>query len=284
VCSSDLLQGVMGRHYARLAGEPDGVAHAIEQHWWPKGQGAALPASDDAALVAVADKLDTIVGCFAVGLEPTGSADPFGLRRAAIGVWQIMLDRGWRDAGKYLRAAIAALAEQGVTLKDTAPVEEFLRVRLRGILVEQGTPTQDADAALAQGWTDPVDARERASACGRIPKQAREVFKRIANILDDARRAQEMFDEHVDGSLFQQVENDLWNAFSSAQGKQPDNYDELINVLVTIHPHVEAFFGKGGVLVMDPKPELRRNRLSLLNAIHNRFARIADFRKLGASA
>ena len=185
------LQGMMGKHYARDRRRADEVADAIEQHWWPKGQGAALPQTDDAALVAIADRMDTIVGCFAVGLEPSGSADPFGLRRAAIGIWQILLDRGWtrhrsRDASD--RARRAARAAGRARSKDARPARRVLPARLRGIFVDQGIPPQDADAALAQGFNDPGRC---ARPCARVRedrrKEAREVFKRVANILDDAR-------------------------------------------------------------------------------------------------
>ena len=156
------VQGIMGRHYAKLAGLGDDVAIAIDQHWWPKGQGAALPTTDEGALIAIADRMDTVVGCFAVGLEPTGSADPLGLRRAAIGIWQILLDRGWTQHYARLRqAAETQLVAQGVTLKDPRALDEFFKARLRGIFVEQGVPPQDADAALAQDFRDPVDARDR---------------------------------------------------------------------------------------------------------------------------
>jgi glycyl-tRNA synthetase beta chain len=182
------VQGTMGKHYARLKGLGDAVADGIEQHWWPKGQGAELPRGAEAALVSLADKMDTIVGCFAVGLEPSGSADPFGLRRAAIGIWQILLDRGWGDLWpKLASASEQQLKGQGVTLENRASLDDFFKARLRGIFIDHGIPPQDADAALAQDYTDPVDARARALACAKISKDAREVFKRVANILDDAR-------------------------------------------------------------------------------------------------
>jgi glycyl-tRNA synthetase beta chain len=277
------VQGIMGRHYAKLAGLGDDVATVIDQHWWPKGQGAALPTTDEAALVALADRMDTIVGCFAVGLEPSGSADPFGLRRAAIGIWQILLDRGWTQQYARLRqAAETQLVAQGVALKDGKPLDEFFKARLRGIFIDQGIPTQDVDAVLARDFTDPVDARARALACAKISKEAREVFKRIANILDDARAKKIEFGTDVDTSLFKPVESDLFNAFSREQ--VTTDYPQLIETLARIQPQVAAFFDRGGVMVMDPDPKLRRNRLSLLNAIYSRFAPIADFRLLAGAA
>ncbi len=300
-CKSDLashavgefpeLQGVMGRHYAKLAGMSDAVAQVIEQHWWPKGQGAALPHTDDAALVAIADKMDTIVGCFAVGLEPTGSADPFGLRRAAIGFWQILLDRGWHDIGqKTFEAAAAALAQQGVNTKSIAGIEEFFRARLRGIFVEQGMPPQDVDAALAQSWHDPIDARARALACAKISREAREVFKRVANILDDARGKKLATPARVDAGRFvSDAERNLHAAIAQAQqrevaARKGRDYAAVFDSLEHLRPTVAAFFDKGGVMVMDPDPKLRDNRLALLHWFISPYMEIADFRKLGAAS
>jgi glycyl-tRNA synthetase beta chain len=286
------VQGIMGKHYARLAGQPE-IADAIEQHWWPKGQGAELPKSDDAALLALADRMDTIVGCFAVGLEPSGSADPFGLRRAAIGIWQILLDRGWGDRYAAVRAAAEKqLAAQGVTLKDGKALDEFFRARLRGIFIDQGIPPQDADAALAQDFTDPVDARARALACAKISKEAREVFKRVANILDDARGKKLAIGAAPTPSLFVQadnVEHKLYDAIKKAQADEQAarsrrDYASVFESLERVRPTVAAFFDKGGVMVMDPDPKLRDNRLALLNWFITPYMSIADFRLLGGAS
>src|SRR5262249_55574267 len=146
------LQGVMGRHYALHASESPAVAAAIEQHWWPKGQGAALPASPEAALIAMADRVDTLVGCFATGLVPTGNADPPGLRRAAIAVLAIMLDRGpggahcarrWPANTRSLVDSAANIYRGPREVEDLAvsqdaidQLHEFFRMRLRGLLVD----------------------------------------------------------------------------------------------------------------------------------------------------
>jgi glycyl-tRNA synthetase beta chain len=285
------LQGVMGRHYALLAGKGEAVAQAIEQHWWPKGQGGALPHSDDAALVAIADKMDTVVGCFAVGLEPTGSADPFGLRRAAIGIWQVLLERGWHERWRgAFDAAKHALAAQGVRLDSDAAVAEFFRTRLRGIFTDAGIPSQDADAALAQGWSDPIDARARSLACAKISKDAREVFKRVANILDDARGKQLAIGSAPDPQLFTSpVEHQLHAAIQAAQVHEQKpraerNYAAVFESLQQLRPTVATFFDKGGVMVMDPDPKLRDNRLALLHWFLAPYLEVADFRKLGGAA
>lgn len=287
------VQGIMGRHYAKLAGLGDAVATVIDQHWWPKGQGAALPTTDEAALVALADRMDTIVGCFAVGLEPSGSADPFGLRRAAIGIWQILLDRGWTQHYARLRqAAETQLVAQGVQLADGRALDEFFKARLRGIFIEQDIPPQDADAALAQDFKDPVDARARALACAKISKEAREVFKRVANILDDARGKKLELGSVPDPALFVaegNVEHKLHAAIKDALQREAEarsrrDYTAVFESLERLRPTVAAFFDKGGVMVMDPDPKLRDNRLALLNWFITPYMSIADFRLLAGAA
>ena len=282
------LQGTMGRHYARFHQLGDEVADAIEQHWWPKGQGAELPRSEVAALVALADRMDTIVGCFAVGLEPSGSADPFGLRRAAIGIWQILLARPALSFPKLFETTRSALAGQGVTLRDAGKLEDYLKQRLRGILVEAGIPAQDASAALAQGFHDPNDARARALACAKISKEAREVFKRVANILDDARAKQLEPGSSPDPKLFVaagNVEHQLHAAIVEAQRREQApraarDYAAVFESLERLRPTVAAFFDKGGVMVMDPDSALRDNRLALLHWFIGPYLAIADFRLL----
>jgi glycyl-tRNA synthetase beta chain len=309
------LQGVMGKHYARLAGLPSGVATAIEEHYWPKGQGGALPSTVEAALVAIADRLDTLVGCFAVGLAPSGSADPFGLRRAAIGILAILLDRGpggprylagtgWplnTDALIDTAAAVYRHAHGGRQIAGEKPLDvdaargplrEFIRARLRGLLVDDGLRANDVDVVLGADADDPCDARMRARDVAVVPDAAREVFKRIANILDDARAKHYAFTGEVKPSLFagdDGVEARLWKAFGDRRARlvaarNEHRYRDSFTALAELGPDVAAFFDKGGVMVMDPDPALRENRLSLLQQIYEPFARIADFRLLGGAS
>jgi glycyl-tRNA synthetase beta chain len=264
----------------------------IDEHWWPKGQGAALPATPIGALIALADRMDTIVGCFAVGLEPSGSADPFGLRRAAIGIWQILLGRPeWATLFTPLLAATREeLAQANVTLKDPTSLEDFFRTRLRGILVEGGIPAQDADAALAQDFRNPIDARMRALACAKISKEAREVFKRVSNILDDARGKKIEIGAAPSEPVFvADVERNLFAAVTEAQEREKtaraaQDYPAVFESLEKLRPTVATFFDKGGVMVMDPDPKLRDNRLALLRWFIEPYLRIADFRVLAGVA
>ena len=298
------LQGVMGKHYARLANYPEVIALAVEEHYFPKGQGGALPSTVEGALVAIADRIDTLVGCFAAGLLPSGSADPFGLRRAAIGVLQILLDRGPGGAHEAARSGWPMRTDElieiageayGTTLATAAarePLREFFRTRLRGLLVEDGLAAQDVDVVLGVNADDPCDARNRARAVKVVPQGAREVFKRIGNILDDARAKQHAISGEVRPALFVSAdgaEARLWDAFTERQARlkralEEHQYRDSFAVLAELGPDVAAFFDRGGVMVMDPDPALRDNRLSLLQQIYAPFARIADFRQLGGTS
>jgi glycyl-tRNA synthetase beta chain len=282
------LQGVMGKHYAAIAGDSAQVASGIEQHWWPKGQGAPLPESADAALVALADRVDTLVGCFATGLVPSGNADPLGLRRAAIGMLAILLARPAHTTDQLIDAAIAAYGT-AVTLSPEArtQLDEFFRARLRGILVEESAiDPQAVDVALAVGAANPSDTLARAQALAAVPHDVRAVFKRIGNILDDARAKGFGTQPAPDPARFvSPVEGNLWSAWTSHAGElSAKSYRDALGVLATLGPALAAFFDKGGVMVMDPKSELRENRLALLHAIYDPFVKIGDFRKLGGAS
>ncbi|MFZ5626557.1 MAG: glycine--tRNA ligase subunit beta, partial [Bacillota bacterium] len=154
------LQGIMGRYYARLSGEREEVAQAIFEHYLPRFAGDMLPASVAGALVSIADKLDTIVGCFAVGIQPTGSQDPYALRRQALGICHILLQRGWHlDLPAAINRTYAAIADKpGLKLdreKTVVEVMEFFRLRLRYILMEdEGLAYDTVDAVLAAGYAD----------------------------------------------------------------------------------------------------------------------------------
>jgi glycyl-tRNA synthetase beta chain len=316
ICKADLasgavgefpeLQGTMGRHYARIAGEVDGVARAIEQSWWPKGQGAALPATPEAALVALADRLDTLVGCFATGLVPSGNADPLGLRRAAIGVLAILLDRG--DGGAHYRGrwpheldrlVQLAAAAYGETLvvpdAALAQLHEFFKGRLRGYLIdEEGLDAGAVDVALGAGSSDPSDVRVRAKALAIVPTELRALFKRIGNILDDAAAkgfgtAQELPDskrfaspDGVEQKLLSEYGGRSEMLRESLYSKQ---YRDAFILLAELTPFVAALFDKdGGVMVMDPDPAIRENRLALLRMIYTPLAIVGDFRSLPTPA
>ena len=299
------LQGTMGMHYVRrtmatqLGATCDVVANAVEDHYRPKGQGAELPRTIEGALVAIADRMDTLVGCFACGLLPSGSADPLGLRRAAIGILVILLDRG--ASGAHAAAAqlpltiadLFAAAKAAYTTMDVSKawteLAPFFEQRLRGMLVDDGLDAVTVDVALGAGAQviDPVDVRARATALKVVPAEVRAAFKRISNILDDAKAKHEPLGEVEPSRFVSDVEKNLWTAWR-AHDPRPAlvkrDYAGAFATLAAMGSQIAAFFDKGGVMVMDPDLALRKNRLSMLSEIAAPFAAIADFRKLGAAS
>lgn len=296
------LQGVMGMHYARLQKEPEIVASAIAQHYLPKGQGSDVPTTAEAAVVALADRLDTLVGCFSVGVMPSGSADPFGLRRAAIGILQILL--AWGKGGERATKGFPSLelcigaAQEAYSLdlasskarEDRAVLEPYFEGRLRGLFIEEGLAVLDVHAvvtAASMKRAAAAELRKRAREVAKVPEAARQVFKRIANILDGV-GPEVVIPADVNAELFvSDVEKNLWQKVSELQisgVESSEDYAESFAKLRDLGPTVAAFFDKGGVMVMDPDPKLRDNRLALLNKIYQPFNNIVDFRILGASA
>ena len=185
------LQGVMGSVYANRNGETQDVSVAIYEHYLPSSSGGALPASLTGALVSIADKMDTIAGCFSVGLIPTGAQDPYALRRQALGIIAIILDKGFRfDMGELADEALGLLSAKATrdAQEIRADVLEFFKERLRNQLLTQGLSHDSIDAVLSAPWHDMVDAVKRIKALEEFkanPDCQRLVvaFKRVSNIL-----------------------------------------------------------------------------------------------------
>ena len=279
------LQGIMGQHYARVGGEPEELCVAIAEHYRPRGGGDRPPASALAAVVGLADRIDTLVGCFAAGLAPTGSADPYGLRRAALAILSIILDRSWSLSLAELIASAAGELSVDIDDRRRDEVGQFFRMRLKGFLVDtQGLPVDCVEAALTTGFDDVPDAHARAAAVAKLRgrddfEPLAVAFKRIANILKGTTAA-----EQPDETIFADAEEGvLWSAFSAAK-QQVDtcldarDYDAALLVLAELKQPVDRFFET--VLVMADDEALRKNRLALLGSINGTFTRIADFRQL----
>ena len=283
------LQGVMGERYARLAGEENRVCIAIREHYLPRFAGDRLPSTDEAAILSIADRLDTLVGCFAVGLAPTGSADPYGLRRAAVAILSIVLDKQWPVSLPRLIQCAADNLASGVGVEVTDNVQaqllEFFRVRLRGVLTETHGLSRDCvDAVLSASYEEPVDVWKRAVSLSSLRHQPdfepiAMAFKRVANILKGAQVNREPDpDKFVDPQ-----EHALWGAYLQVRDLAADrlgqgDYTGSLQVLTQLKKPVDGFFE--AVLVMAKEAAIRDNRLALLGSIHAAFARIADFRKL----
>ncbi len=269
------LQGVMGREYALDAGEPAEVARAIEEHYWPLGAGGQLPQALAGLTVGLADRLDSLVGLFAVGLTPTGAADPFGQRRTALGAVQLLLG-GQIDVD--LRAGLHAAAALQPVGADNAVEQaaDFLVQRLRGVLRERGYRHDVVEAALGVQGGNPWRAQQAAEQLSVWVARADwqptlDAFARCVRILPDGDAA-----VAPEPELFREdAERELWVALQAAESalaaqSEPPGVDDFLSVFTPTIPAITRFFD--AVLVMDADPAVRVNRLALLR----RVAALAD--------
>lgn len=278
------LQGIMGGHYARAQGEDEAVAVAITEHYRPRFSGDALPTTRVAAAVAVADKADTLAGTFARGLAPKGSSDPFGLRRAAIGILQIGLEDPALDTDALLARALAGY--DTLDFDANAVLEAlraFLRSRLEAILREAGFSFNIVAAVLATVAARPADARARCEALARFVAAGSDyedlstAFTRAKNLSDPE------VGREVDAALLTEAERPFASALKDlapeARARMADgDYDRFLALLATMRGPVDTFFEQ--VMVMDEDLALRRNRLALLNNFIALVEQFADFRAL----
>ncbi|MFO0762900.1 MAG: glycine--tRNA ligase subunit beta [Byssovorax sp.] len=284
------LEGVMGRAYALAQGVSPDVAEVIREHYAPKGAGDATAASDAGALVAMADRLDTLVGCFGIGLTPTGAADPYGLRRACLGVLRTMLDRGFdlRLADAF-RAAYDGYHHVKLDLGADELVQklgDFFADRLRGLLADK-LPTDAVQACLAVAAGRPLDVRARAEAIARLDATTRagmgEVFKRATNIAGGARGNSPVAppgDAHP-------TEVALFQGYAAlretlAQRSQAGDYAGAFREVAAFAPLLARYFTD--IFVMTDDLAVRENRLDLMRAISETCGTLARFELLGAAA
>jgi len=286
------LQGIMGRVYAALAGEPGEVPAAIEEHYRPTRSGGDLPATLTGAIVSIADKMDSICGCFSVGLAPTGAADPYALRRQAIGVVQILRDKNFTlSLQDLIRFSLSQFGDKTSGRLDelTEAINVFFARRIEGLLAEEGF-TKDSVAAVTAVSVDCIpDIWQRVAALDRIRSNAdfeplAVAFKRIVNILRKADRTVGESVPPVDERLFEKpCEADLLAAYRGVKEKvaaqvRQGAYSEALRDIAALKEPVDAFFE--GVLVMAEDAAVRRNRMALLERLAGLFTNIADFSKM----
>lgn len=285
------LQGVMGREYALLDGESPEVAEAIMEHYMPVRAGGEIPVSTIGAVLSVSDKLETICGCFSVGLVPSGAADPFALRRGALGIINIFLDRSWRESLEPLiDQALENLAEWAKRpAKETkAAVLEFFRIRLKNLLTGQGVSGDAAEAVLALNADRPMSTILRARALEALKgqdgfKDLAQVFKRVVNIIKKF-GAKDDFDQW--DRLTQDVEKTLLSRIESVESKAVSllgsgDYAALLAEIANLRAPVDQFFDQ--VLVDDPDPQIKEARIALLSRVERLFEHIADFSKISTT-
>lgn len=295
ICKADLvsqvvieftkLQGVIGRAYAQKAGEKEDVALAIEQHYRPVYSGGKLPENPTASLLAIADKLDTICGCFSVDLIPTGGADPYALRRQGIGIIQIMLEEN-------LSFSLTAMIDKGLEAYIDAPdkreeislkIKDFLANRMVNILTDMNFSKEAVNSALWASFDNLPDVVLRVQALDALRKEVdfeplSITFKRVENILKKSGSDQTvtvdegLFEDSSETALFSAV-NEVGSIVEALI--QQGNYDKALSHIATLRPKVDIFFED--VMVMAEDAGVRQNRIALLSSVSGLFKNIANF-------
>ncbi len=278
------LQGVMGGYYAEAAGEERAVAKAVLDHYRPRFAGDPLPTTMAGRLVAIADKLDTIVGIFAAGMPPTGSADPYALRRGAIGILQMILDGVPLTLGAAVDVALEGY-ETALPDMDRAGIKndvlDFARGRFEVLLRDRGIAYDSVAAVLAVAGDDPAEALARALALQAARDGDPETFEDLSVAFT---RAKNLADESLGTDAVRGImgpeEAALLDAIASAESNAAElarvrSYPLLLEQFASLRAPVDEFFEK--VLVMDPDEAFRANRLKLLNRFVALFAQFADF-------
>lgn len=296
LCKADLVtsavveftsvQGIMGSYYAAASGETAQVAQAIEQHYRPRFAGDATPETVVGKLVAIADKLDTVCGLFSVGQGPTGSSDPFALRRSAIGIVAMLSGEDAVDVSlvSAIDAALASYADQGIEFDADAvraEVIDFFITRTKVMLRDAGHSIDAIDAVLAADVQEPVELINRVSALEAARKEQPETFEDLATAYARANNLRDVkLGCEVEESLLSEVESALVSAIAEAEGNvaaslEANDYAAALEKLAGLRKPIDLFFES--TMVMDEDQALRENRLRLLNRFVAVFANVADF-------
>jgi len=289
------LQGIVGGLYAKAQGEAEAVADAVYDHYRPVGLDDPIPRNLTGCAVALADKLDSILGCFSVGVIPTGSSDPYALRRAGLGIVKIILDRKLPvqlslAIGAAAKALLTHPPKKAVTAAQETQVLEFILERARFVLREKhGYAYDEVNAVFRAGCEDLVDVEKRLKALKAVRKTKNfeplaVSFKRIRKILEKANIPGDA-PQHVNVELFEkEAEKALHTAVRKAAGKVSEDkragkYQEALDEIAGLRKVVDTFFVD--VMVMAEDAAVRNNRLTLLAELLREFTTIADFSELG---
>ncbi|WP_018233060.1 glycine--tRNA ligase subunit beta [Thioalkalivibrio thiocyanodenitrificans] len=282
------LQGTMGRYYAQHGGEPEQVARALEEQYWPRHAGDALPETGVGQVLALADRLDTLVGIFAIGEKPTGAKDPYGLRRAALGVLRILVERSLDlDLGGLIEAATDGYGEVDVDASGAAePVFDYMMERLRAYYADRGIGGDVFEAVLACRPTRPLDFDRRVRGVEHFrslpeAESLAAAHKRIHNIL---RKVEGALPERIDATRFSEdAERAVYERLEDLRATAlplfgEGRYTEGLAALAALRDPVDHFFDT--VMVMADDAAVRDNRLALLNSLSGLFLEVADMSKL----
>ena len=287
----DTLQGIMGTIYGHKMGLDPVAADALAEQYLPAGPETPVPATDLGAILSMADKADTLVGCFGLGNIPTGAADPFALRRCALGIARILIEKGWRLPVEEFFAKAQALYAEDIRWKLEKPealvkLNDFFAGRVKNLFLTQGNDTLLVEAVMNAGSSDVWAASRRLAALAAEAAKPgfadnAQTFKRVANILrKQGAGATGAFKAEL---LAEEPEKALAAALTDMAAKfdalwAEDRFDELLALMDGVRPTVDAFFD--GVMVMAEDADVRANRLDLLQALLNKMGRLADFSAL----
>lgn len=288
VCELPELQGIMGREYALRQGRDPEVARAIREHYLPSSAEDELPSDILGDLVGIADRIDTICGCFGVGLIPTGTSDPFALRRQTIAIENILLAKGYRiSISELIDQSLLQLANR--LKRDAAEVKEdvlsFFRSRFVSILQARGIPGDVIEAVL-QGFDDPVDTFMRAQAIAEVKQEEwfasiSSASKRVENILKKTQAegtvSEAFFVQDEEKALYARF-REMETSFITHADR--GEYARALKLLAGLKEPIDAFFDK--VLVMSEDEDIRRNRIALLKSLVGLFDRVAQFSKISS--
>jgi glycyl-tRNA synthetase beta chain len=280
------LQGVVGREYALISGEDEEVADAILEHYFPAFAGDRLPSGPIGDFISIADKADTVVGCFGIGLIPTGAGDPFALRRQALGIIRILVGKGYSlSLGEIIGKSLEMLEEKLTISSDETrnAVTDFLRSRFQNLLISEGYPFDVVEAAMSAHFDDPLECQGRIEAITRLKTEEELLalatsFKRVTHIAKGTSPAE------VNASLLQDPsEKALFERYLQVKGEVEKSigekaYERALMEMMKLKGPIDDLFDS--VLIMDEIREKRENRLALLGNITALFFRIADFSKL----
>ncbi|REK77398.1 glycine--tRNA ligase subunit beta [Paenibacillus paeoniae] len=284
------LQGIMGEDYARKLGESEQVAKAINEHYQPRYSGDAVPSEMTGAIVSLADKIDTIVGCFSIGIIPTGSQDPYALRRQAAGIVNILLAFDFKlQLSELYDIALDVHKQRGLKRSEAdvrKELNDFFALRVKNWLTEQGYRYDIVDAVMTAGIDDLVQTANRASAVAAwTTEEAKadfklivEQFNRVSNLASKAASVSvdpSLFAESAEGNLY-----DAWMGQKETFQEAISNrkVDEALQSLASLKPVIQAYFDS--VMVMAQDEKVRDNRLATLRGIAGDIAAVADFSKL----
>lgn len=280
----DELQGIMGREYALLQGENEEVADAIREHYLPRFAGDDTPLTVNGSILSISDKMDTICGCFAIGIQPTGSQDPYALRRQAIGITSIILERKMHiGLAQLIDTAIKAFAEKGILKGDAKTIMEdvieFFRQRFKNVMIDKGLEYDIIDAVINADFDDIYDSYLKIKELSKWKNRDEFLsllvsFNRVSNLASKAKNSEinpEVFTEKAELELlkaFERVNTEYECCVDSGE------YEKALKLMITLKKPIDDFFDN--IMVMVEDEDIRNNRLGLLKSIANMMNRIAD--------